>query len=90
MVKITSLFMKFQAFIFVFMKRTSKKPLNRIRVVLAEKDRSNKWLATQLDVTPGTISKWCGNKMQPSIETLAEVAKALDVDIRELLNPTKE
>jgi putative transcriptional regulator len=81
--------MRFLAFIFVSMKKTPKKPLNRIRVVLAEKDRSNKWLATQLDVTPGTISKWCGNKMQPSIETLADVAKALDVDIRELLNQTK-
>ena len=72
------------------MKRTAKKQLNRIRVVLAEKDRTNKWLADQLEVTPGTISKWCGNKMQPSIETLAELAKVLDVDIRELLNPTKE
>lgn len=72
------------------MKRTAKKQLNRIRVVLAEKDRTNKWLAEQLEVTPGTISKWCGNKMQPSIETLAELAKVLDVDIRELLNPTKE
>ena len=72
------------------MKRKEKKQLNRIRVVLAEKDRTNKWLAEQLEVTPGTISKWCGNKMQPSIETLAELAKVLDVDIRELLNPTKE
>lgn len=72
------------------MKRTAKKQLNRIRVVLAEKDRTNKWLAEQLEVTPGTISKWCGNKMQPSIETLAELAKVLDVDIRELLNATKE
>lgn len=72
------------------MKKTIKKSLNRIRVVLAEKDRTNKWLAEQLDVTPGTISKWCGNKMQPSIETLAELAKVLDVDIRQLLNQTKE
>ena len=67
----------------------TKKPLNRIRVVLAEKDRANKWLAKQLDVTPGTISKWCGNKMQPSLETLVEIAKALDVDVTELLNRTK-
>lgn len=71
------------------MKKVTKKQLNRIRVVLAEKDRTNKWLAEQMNVTPGTISKWCGNKMQPSIETLAELAKVLDVDIRELLNPTK-
>lgn len=72
------------------MKKTTKKPLNRIRVVLAEKDRANKWLAQQLDVTPGTISKWCSNKMQPSLETLAEIAQALNVDISELLNRTKE
>lgn len=71
------------------MTKTTKKPLNRIRVVLAEKDRTNKWLAQQLNVTPGTVSKWCGNKMQPSIETLAEVAKALDVNVKDLLYDTK-
>jgi transcriptional regulator with XRE-family HTH domain len=81
--------MKMKAFTFGFMKKTTKKQLNRIRVVLAEKDRTNKWLSEQIDVTPGTISKWCGNKMQPSLETLAELARILDVDIRELLNPTK-
>ena len=71
------------------MKKVAKKQLNRIRVVLAEKDRTNKWLAEQMGVTPGTISKWSSNKMQPSLETLAELAKVLDVDVRELLNPTK-
>jgi len=68
----------------------TKKPINRIRVVLAEKDRSNRWLADKLDKTDATISKWCGNKMQPSLETLIEIAKVLDVDVRELLNGTKE
>jgi DNA-binding XRE family transcriptional regulator len=72
------------------MKKTTKKPLNRIRVVLAEKDRANKWLAQQLDVTEGTISKWCSNKVQPSLETLAEIGQVLNVDISELLNRTKE
>jgi putative transcriptional regulator len=67
----------------------TKKPLNRIRVVLAEKDRTNKWLAQQLDITPGTISNWCSDKMQPSLKTLAKIANALDVDITELLNHTK-
>lgn len=70
------------------MGKATKKPLNRIRVVLAEKDRANNWLAKQLNKTPATVSKWCSNKMQPSLETLAEIAKVLDVDIRELLNPT--
>lgn len=78
-------------YIFVpVMGKIAKKPLNRIRVVLAEKDRSNNWLAKELEVTPGTVSKWCGNKAQPSLETLAIIAKALDVDISELLNRTKD
>ena len=72
------------------MGKISKKPLNRIRVVLAEKDRANNWLAKQLKKTPTTVSKWCTNKMQPSLETLAEIAKVLDVDISELLYRTKE
>jgi putative transcriptional regulator len=67
-----------------------KKPLNRIRVVLAEKDRANIWLAKQLKKTPATVSKWCTNSIQPSLETLAKIAKVLDVDICDLLNHTKE
>jgi len=69
---------------------TSKKNYNRIRVVLAEQDRTNKWLAEKVDKNRTTVSRWCTNDMQPSIETLAEVAEVLDVDIRELLLPTKE
>lgn len=69
---------------------TSNKPINRIRVVLAEKDRTNIWLSKQLEVTPVTVSKWCTNSRQPSLETLVEIAKALDVDISELLNKTKK
>lgn len=71
------------------MGKTAKKPLNRIRVILAEKDRSNNWLAKELKVTPGTVSKWCGNKVQPSLETLSAIADALEVDISELLNRTR-
>ena len=69
---------------------TSKKNYNRIRVVLAEQDRTNKWLAEKIDKNRTTVSRWCTNDMQPSIETLAGVAKILDVDIRELLLPTKK
>ena len=69
---------------------TSKKNYNRIRVVLAEQDRTNKWLAEKIDKNRTTVSRWCTNDMQPSIETLAEVAEILNVDIRELLLPTKE
>ena len=69
---------------------TSKKNYNRIRVVLAEQDRTNKWLAEKVGKNRTTVSRWCTNDMQPSIETLAEVAEILDVDIRELLLSTKK
>ena len=66
------------------------KNINRLKVVLAEKNRTNKWLAEHLGKDPGTISKWCTNTMQPNLETLVEIAKILEVDIRELLWPIKD
>ncbi len=71
------------------MQMTSKKQINRIRVVLAEKDRTNKWLSEKVHKNRTTISRWCTNDMQPSLETLIEIAEVLDVDVRELLVPTK-
>lgn len=68
----------------------TSRELNRIRVVLAELNKKNKWLADKLGKNQTTISQWCNNVRQPSIETLAEIAYALDVDIRQLLNSTKE
>ena len=68
----------------------ANKELNRIRVVLAELNQKNKWLADELGKNQATVSQWCNNVRQPSIETLREIAKALDVDIRQLLNPTKK
>jgi putative transcriptional regulator len=62
--------------------------INRIKVVLVEKDKTNKWLAEQLGKDPATVSKWCTNLAQPSLETLIEVAKVLGVDVRELIVPT--
>ena len=67
-----------------------KKMINRIKVVLAEKKRNNKWLAESIGKTENTISRWCNNKMQPGAEVFADIAKVLDVDIRELFNKTKE
>ena len=63
--------------------------LNRIKIVLAETQRSNNWLAEQLEMTPSSISKWCRNKAQPSLETLFEIAEILDVEVRDLIVPTK-
>lgn len=66
-----------------------KEDINRIKVVLAEKKRTNKWLAEQLGKDPATVSKWCTNSAQPGLETLREVARLLDVDIAVLLCPSK-
>ena len=65
--------------------RIMGKEINRIKVVLVEKKRTNKWLAEQLGKDPGTISKWCTNTMQPNLETLVEIAKCLDVEPGDLL-----
>ncbi len=69
---------------------SSKKQINRIRVVLAEKDRTNKWLSEKVDKNRTTVSRWCTNDMQPSLETLIAIANALDVDVRELILSTKK
>jgi len=61
------------------------KNLNRIKAVLADKQRTNKWLAEQLDKDPATVSKWCTNSCQPSLETLVGIAKVLEVDMNELI-----
>ena len=63
--------------------------LNRIKVVLAEKQRTNRWLAEQMGKSENTISRWCSNKSQPSIAQLQEIANLLDVDVRTLITPTK-
>ena len=67
-----------------------EKDINRIKVVLVEKKRTNKWLAEQLGKDPATVSKWCTNTLQPGLETLLEIARVLDVDIKELLNSTRD
>lgn len=62
---------------------------NRIKAVLAEKGKTSIWLAEELGKGKSTVSKWCTNDVQPTIETLFAVAKVLDVDVRELLVSTK-
>lgn len=63
--------------------------MNRIKAVLADKQCSSKWLAEQIGKTEITISRWCSNKSQPSITQLTAIAKILDIDVRELIVPTK-
>lgn len=67
-----------------------KKDINRIRVVLAEKGLTNKWLAETMKKNPTTISRWCSNDMQPSLETLLEISKVLEIDVKDLLWPSKK
>lgn len=64
-------------------------PINRLKAVLADKQRTNKWLANQLNKSETTVSRWVTNEVQPSMETLLEIAKLLDVDIKDLLNSSK-
>lgn len=64
--------------------------INRLKVVLAEQKRTNKWLAEQLGKDPASVSKWCTNTSQPSLETLVEIARSLNVDVKDLLWSTKE
>jgi len=68
----------------------SKNAINRIKVVLVEKNLSSKWLAEQLNKNEATISRWCTNDVQPTLKTLFKVSEILNVSIVELLNDKKE
>ena len=63
---------------------------NRIKAILADQKRTSRWLAEYLNVSQNTISRWCSNKAQPSRAQLGNIANALNVDIRDLLRPTKQ
>jgi len=66
------------------------KAINRIKVVLAEKQLSGKWLANEIGCTENTVSRWCSNRVPLSLEVLSEIAKILDMDVRDLIKPTQE
>jgi transcriptional regulator with XRE-family HTH domain len=68
----------------------SDKPLNRIKVVLVENQKTNKWLAEQLGVSAVTVSKWCSNIHQPDLQTLNKIAEIIDCDMRQLIIGKKE
>lgn len=63
--------------------------LNRIKVVLIEKNKTGKWLADELGKSTCTVSKWCQNSIQPDLKTLDKIAKLLEVDVKYLLNDTQ-
>lgn len=64
--------------------------LNRIKLVLVEKNKTGKWLAEQLGKSACTVSNWCQNNIQPDLPTLDRIAKLLEVDVAELLNKTSK
>ena len=67
-----------------------QRDINRIKLVLVEKKITAKWLAEELKKAPATVSKWCTNTSQPSLETLFEISKILEVDIKELLHSSRQ
>lgn len=67
----------------------NKKPINRLKAVLAEQGRTNKWLAEMLDKNETTVSRWCTNEVQPTVDSLVAIAALLKIDVRELINPTE-
>ena len=69
--------------------KMSERPLNRLKVVLVENQKTSKWLAEQLGVSAVTVSKWCTNMHQPSLPQLTEIAEVLDVDVRTLICTNK-
>ena len=82
--------LRFFAKKFVFLSKIKSfsvmdRDLNRLKVVLAEKKKTNKWLASQLGVAPSTVSKWCTNVCQPSLETLLQISENLGVKVQVLL-----
>lgn len=62
---------------------------NRIKVVLAEKEKTGTWLSEQMNRNIGTVSRWMTNKVQPSVEQLYEIAHHLDVDVKDILVSSK-
>lgn len=79
---------EFVNFALTYIRRTYMADINRIKVILVEKKKTNKWLADQIGKDQATVSKWCTNTTQPNLDTLVEIARILEVDVRELLVPT--
>lgn len=68
----------------------NKKAINRLKVVLVEQGKTNKWLAEKLNKNETTVSRWCTNEVQPSLETLIQISELLHIDVKELIISNKE
>ena len=62
------------------------KQMNRLKAVLADRQRTGKWLAEKVERNEATVSRWCTNSCQPPMEMMYKIAKLLDVDVKDLLN----
>ena len=67
-------------------KRIESQKINRLKVVLVENGKTGKWLTEQVGKNEATVSRWCSNKMQPSLDMLVRIAELLNVDPRQLIN----
>ncbi len=74
---------------YIIAKKMASQKINRIKVVLVENGKTGKWLAEQVGKNEATVSRWCSNKMQPSLDMLVKIAELLNVDARELINCRK-
>ncbi len=63
--------------------------INRIKIALVENGKTGKWLAEQVGKNEATVSRWCSNKMQPSLDTLVKISELLDIDVKELIISNK-
>lgn len=68
------------------MEAGKMRDINRLKILLAEKKKTNKWLCEQLGVNPTTVSKWCTNSSQPSLEMVLKLMEVLDADINQIIN----
>lgn len=87
MIKVTLIFRNFALKANKFLYMANR--INRLKVVLAEKGKTGKWLAEELGKDKATVSKWCTNRCQPDVNTFLQIAKLLEVDIRDLFNATE-
>ena len=63
--------------------------INRIKIALVENGKTGKWLAEQVGKNEATVSRWCSNKMQPSLDTLVRISELLDIDVKDLILSNK-
>lgn len=63
--------------------------INRIKIALVENGKTGKWLAGQVGKNEATVSRWCSNKMQPSLDTLVRISELLDIDVKDLIVSNK-